>query len=236
MARLAGPGLGAGARRRPAAARIPRSLAAAAGGGSPAGPRLFAAGRARHGRAGERLARVLELGGPVAIKLGQFLATRGDIFGADFAEDLGRLKDRLPPFPHAAARAEVESALDAPLEAHLRRVRRGGRGRLPGPGSPRHPEGRPRGRREGAAAGDRGAGGGGRRGPDLGGHRAARTLGDGPPAGAGRLRRDRAALPAPGTRSALRGRRGGRDAGDHGRRRLHARPESRLGRRRPAGS
>lgn len=79
--------------------------------------RLFASKRARDGRAGERLARVLEIGGPVAIKLGQFLATRGDIFGADFAEDLGRLRDRLPPFPHAAARAEVERALDGPLEA-----------------------------------------------------------------------------------------------------------------------
>jgi len=79
--------------------------------------RRFAAGRSRRGRAGERLARVLELGGPVAIKLGQFLATRGDIFGAEFAEDLGRLKDRLPPFPHAVALAQVEGALGGPIEA-----------------------------------------------------------------------------------------------------------------------
>jgi ubiquinone biosynthesis protein len=78
--------------------------------------RLFAAGRSRQGRAGERLARVLEIGGPVAIKLGQFLATRGDIFGAAFAEDLGRLKDRLPPFPHEVAKAEVEAALGGPVE------------------------------------------------------------------------------------------------------------------------
>jgi ubiquinone biosynthesis protein len=78
--------------------------------------RLFAARRSRDGRAGERLARVLEIGGPVAIKLGQFLATRGDIFGAAFAEDLGRLKDRLPPFSHEAARTEIEAALGAPLE------------------------------------------------------------------------------------------------------------------------
>ncbi len=78
--------------------------------------RWLAGPRSRDGRAGERLARVLEGGGPVAIKLGQFLATRGDIFGAEFAQDLGRLKDRLPPFPHALARAEVESALEGPLE------------------------------------------------------------------------------------------------------------------------
>ena len=79
--------------------------------------RLFAAKRSRRGRAGERLARVLELGGPVAIKLGQFLATRGDIFGAGFAEDLGRLRDNLPPFPHAVARAQIEGALGGPIEA-----------------------------------------------------------------------------------------------------------------------
>lgn len=79
--------------------------------------RLFASAHSRRGRAGERMARVLEIGGPVAIKLGQFLATRGDIFGAEFADDLGRLKDRLPPFSHDAARAEVEAALGAPIEA-----------------------------------------------------------------------------------------------------------------------
>ena len=78
--------------------------------------RLFAGRQSREGRPGIRLARVLELGGPVAIKLGQFLATRGDIFGAQFAEDLGRLRDRLPPFAQEAARAEVEAALGAPLE------------------------------------------------------------------------------------------------------------------------
>ncbi len=78
---------------------------------------MLAASRARTGRAGERLARVLERGGPVAIKLGQFLATRGDIFGAEFVEDLGRLKDRLPPFAHAIARSEVEAALGRPIES-----------------------------------------------------------------------------------------------------------------------
>jgi ubiquinone biosynthesis protein len=54
--------------------------------------------------------------GPVAIKLGQFLSTRGDIFGEVFARDLGRLKDRLPAFPTETARAETERALSRPLE------------------------------------------------------------------------------------------------------------------------
>jgi ubiquinone biosynthesis protein len=73
--------------------------------------------QARRGRPGERLAGALERMGPVAIKLGQFLSTRADIFGVAFAEDLGRLKDRLAPFPLAAARHEVAAALGRPIEA-----------------------------------------------------------------------------------------------------------------------
>lgn len=81
------------------------------------GLRLFAGRGARTGRPGERLARSLERLGPVAIKLGQLLSTRADIFGRQFAEDLSRLKDRLPPFATAVARAEVEHALGRPIES-----------------------------------------------------------------------------------------------------------------------
>ena len=76
--------------------------------------RLFAT--RRQGRPGERLARSLEGLGPVAIKLGQLLSTRGDIFGRQFAEDLGHLKDRLPPFPMAAARTIVAQELGRPVD------------------------------------------------------------------------------------------------------------------------
>jgi ubiquinone biosynthesis protein len=79
--------------------------------------RLFAGPGARQGRPGERLARALEGTGPVAIKLGQVLSTRGDFFGREFAEDLSRLKDRLPPFATALARAEVEKALGRTVES-----------------------------------------------------------------------------------------------------------------------
>jgi ubiquinone biosynthesis protein len=78
--------------------------------------RLFAGRSARERRPGERLAHALERMGPVAIKLGQFLSTRGDIFGETFALDLGRLKDRLPPFPTGTAKAQVERALNRPLK------------------------------------------------------------------------------------------------------------------------
>ncbi len=79
--------------------------------------RLLAGRAAREGGSGQRLARALERLGPVAIKLGQFLSTRGDILGQTFADDLARLKDQLPPFPTALARAEVEKALGGPLLA-----------------------------------------------------------------------------------------------------------------------
>jgi ubiquinone biosynthesis protein len=77
--------------------------------------RVFAGREARDGRPGERLARALEHLGPVAIKLGQFLSTRSDIFGQTFAEDLSRLKDRLPPFATAHAVACVEEGLARPM-------------------------------------------------------------------------------------------------------------------------
>ena len=79
--------------------------------------RLFAGRQARIGRPGERMARVLERLGPVAIKLGQVMSTRADIFGREIAQDLGRLRDRLDPFPTEQARAEVERSLGRPVES-----------------------------------------------------------------------------------------------------------------------
>ena len=78
--------------------------------------RLFRGPQAKVGRPGERLAVSLEHLGPAAIKLGQLLSTRADIFGGQFADDLSRLKDQLPPFPLDDAKAEVERALGRPLE------------------------------------------------------------------------------------------------------------------------
>ena len=77
----------------------------------------FAGREGREGRPGQRLGRAFEHLGPVAIKLGQVLATRADIFGVEFARDLGRLKDALEPFPVDQARREVERSLGRPVEA-----------------------------------------------------------------------------------------------------------------------
>ena len=51
---------------------------------------VFSGPQARLGRPGERLALALETLGPVAIKLGQLLSTRADIFGKAFSIIYGR--------------------------------------------------------------------------------------------------------------------------------------------------
>jgi ubiquinone biosynthesis protein len=68
------------------------------------------------GRA-QRVTVALNRLGPSYVKLGQFLATRPDIVGADAASVLGRLRDEIEPFPEAEARRVVETALGKPLEA-----------------------------------------------------------------------------------------------------------------------
>lgn len=64
----------------------------------------------------EGLARALQRLGPSYVKLGQFLATRPDVVGLSVARDLGRLHDRVEPFPQALAEAAVAEALGAPVE------------------------------------------------------------------------------------------------------------------------
>jgi ubiquinone biosynthesis protein len=84
--------------------------------------RLFAGPQARLGRPGERLAGALERLGPAAIKLGQLLSTRADIFGEIFASDLSHLKDRLEPFPLAVAHAEIARSLGVSPETLFQRI------------------------------------------------------------------------------------------------------------------
>lgn len=67
-------------------------------------------------RPGERLAVAFEKMSPAYVKLGQFMATRPDLIGFDMANDLGRLQDRMPPFPTDAAVAAVEKAFGMKLE------------------------------------------------------------------------------------------------------------------------
>ncbi len=68
-------------------------------------------------RPGQRLALALRELGPTFIKLGQTLSTRPDLIGADVAEDLSGLQDRLPPFSTAEAKATIAREFDGPLDA-----------------------------------------------------------------------------------------------------------------------
>ena len=66
---------------------------------------------------GVRMAKALERLGPSAIKLGQLLATRPDLIGADIAHGLESLQDRVPPFPDEEARRLIQQELGKPVEA-----------------------------------------------------------------------------------------------------------------------
>ena len=66
----------------------------------------------RRGRSvGVRLAKALERLGPAYVKVGQFLATRPDMIGVTVAQELGRLKDRLPPFSYTEALDTINAEL-----------------------------------------------------------------------------------------------------------------------------
>ena len=66
-----------------------------------------------------RVARGLTSLGPSYVKLGQFLATRGDLIGPELTADLRHLQDRLPPFSMAEARIAIEESLGGKLEDHF---------------------------------------------------------------------------------------------------------------------
>lgn len=54
--------------------------------------------------------------GPCFIKVGQALSTRPDLIRRDWLEQLTRLQDNLPPFPHEVALATIEADLGAPAD------------------------------------------------------------------------------------------------------------------------
>lgn len=60
-----------------------------------------------------RLSKALASLGPSYIKLGQFLATRRDVIGAELAADLSHLQDRLPPFSMEEAKRVIRESLGA---------------------------------------------------------------------------------------------------------------------------
>ena len=67
-------------------------------------------------RLGERIFTTLTNLGPCFIKLGQALSTRPDLVRRDWLDQLTKLQDSLPAFPHAIALQTIEAELGAPVE------------------------------------------------------------------------------------------------------------------------
>lgn len=64
---------------------------------------------------GERIRLALEDLGPIFVKAGQILSTRGDLLPEDIAEELAKLQDRVAPFPGVEAKKIIETALKMPI-------------------------------------------------------------------------------------------------------------------------
>lgn len=86
---------------------------------------LQRAGKALHWKEGEELARlkppervrrVLEELGPTFVKLGQVLATRVDLFGPEWLEELSKLQDHAPAVAWEEIEAQLTEDLGAPPE------------------------------------------------------------------------------------------------------------------------
>ena len=79
---------------------------------------LVLQGNSRNAKTQQRLAQqilaTLTNLGPCFIKVGQALSTRPDLVRRDWLEQLTRLQDDLPAFPHAVALATIEAELGAP--------------------------------------------------------------------------------------------------------------------------
>lgn len=67
-----------------------------------------------------RIASALTRLGPSYIKLGQFLATRGDLLPKPIIKDLSHLQDRLPPFSMDEARRTIVDGLGGRVEDHFK--------------------------------------------------------------------------------------------------------------------
>ena len=67
----------------------------------------------------QRLSRALHRLGPSWVKLGQFLATRPDVVGADLALDLETLQDRMMPFDEADAKRRFEATTERRIDVEF---------------------------------------------------------------------------------------------------------------------
>ncbi|MCX9157384.1 ubiquinone biosynthesis regulatory protein kinase UbiB [Niveibacterium sp. 24ML] len=71
-----------------------------------------------------RLREALESLGPIFVKFGQVLSTRRDLIPPDFADELARLQDRVPPFPTEQALSLLEIEYGRPVDVVFKRFDR----------------------------------------------------------------------------------------------------------------
>ena len=62
-----------------------------------------------------RLRLALEGLGPIFVKLGQVLSTRPDLLPPDYAAELAKLQDKVPPFDAELSRRQIEASLGRPI-------------------------------------------------------------------------------------------------------------------------
>lgn len=63
----------------------------------------------KHETPAVRLRLALESLGPIFIKFGQVLSTRPDLIPHDYAVELARLQDKVPPFDAQLSRSQIEN-------------------------------------------------------------------------------------------------------------------------------
>ncbi len=77
---------------------------------------VLAKNRAKDTDRSDNLARAVDRLGPSYVKIGQFLATRPDVVGNQFAADLAVLQDSMATFPRAKAITQIEVSLGRPID------------------------------------------------------------------------------------------------------------------------
>lgn len=78
--------------------------------------RIFVKPRSIKESRAERLARAVSRLGPSYVKIGQFLATRPDVVGVEWAADLSLLQDRMAFFPTAISKNQIEASLGRTID------------------------------------------------------------------------------------------------------------------------
>lgn len=76
------------------------------------------------GSKARRLRLALEELGPVFIKFGQVLSTRRDLLPSEYAQELAKLQDKVPPFPGGQAQKIIETALGDSVDKFFKEFER----------------------------------------------------------------------------------------------------------------